>query len=43
MRLGPSLPAFVSPGILKVLVERFDIRPISGDPEKDLAEALGGR
>ena len=41
MRLGPSLPAFVTPGILKVLVERFDIRPISENPEKDLTEALG--
>ncbi|HOT07177.1 MAG TPA: hydroxylamine reductase [Methanotrichaceae archaeon] len=25
--LGPSLPAFVSPGVLKVLVESFDIKP----------------
>ena len=40
MRLGPSLPAFVTPGILKVLVEKFNIRPISDDPARDLKEAL---
>ena len=38
--LGPSLPAFVSPGVLKVLVENFDIHPIS-DPETDMEEMLG--
>jgi hydroxylamine reductase len=40
IRLGPSLPAFVSSGILDFLVEQFNIRPIS-TPEKDLAEILG--
>ena len=39
MRLGPTLPAFVTPGILKVLVEKFDIRPI-GTAEGDLADSL---
>ena len=39
IKLGPTLPAFVSPNILKVLVENFDISPISS-PEKDLASAL---
>ncbi|MFH1037640.1 MAG: hydroxylamine reductase [PVC group bacterium] len=39
IRLGPSLPAFVSPGVLQVLVKKFAIRPI-GDPEEDLAEIL---
>jgi hydroxylamine reductase len=28
IRLGPTLPAFVSPGVLKVLFEKFDIKPI---------------
>ncbi|WPX09870.1 hydroxylamine reductase [Anaerocellum danielii] len=37
--LGPSLPAFVSPNILQVLVERFNIKPIS-NPENDLNEIL---
>lgn len=39
MRLGPSLPAFVTPGILKVLVEKFNIMPI-GTPEQDLNAIL---
>ncbi len=29
IRLGPSLPAFVTPGILKVLAEKFNIMPIT--------------
>jgi len=40
IRLGPSLPAFVSPAVLKVLVEKFDIKPIS-TPEEDLKAILG--
>jgi hydroxylamine reductase len=28
IRLGPSLPAFVTPGALKVLVDTFDLKPI---------------
>ncbi|MEJ2024574.1 MAG: hydroxylamine reductase, partial [Deltaproteobacteria bacterium] len=27
MRLGPTLPGFVSPNVLKVLVDKFDIKP----------------
>ncbi|MDR3301404.1 MAG: hydroxylamine reductase [Spirochaetaceae bacterium] len=42
IRLGPSLPAFVSPGVLDFLVKQFNIKPIT-TPEKDLAEILGGR
>jgi len=38
--LGPSLPAFVSPNVLKVLVEKFNIKPIS-IPEADLKAILG--
>ncbi|MFA5088951.1 MAG: hydroxylamine reductase [Candidatus Omnitrophota bacterium] len=40
IRLGPSLPAFVSSNVLKVLVEKFNIRPVSS-PEEDLKEILG--
>jgi hydroxylamine reductase len=40
MKLGPSLPAFVSPAVLKVLVEKFQLAPIR-TPQEDLAEALG--
>jgi hydroxylamine reductase len=39
IRLGPSLPAFVSPNVLKVLVEKFNLMPIS-TPEKDLQAIL---
>jgi hydroxylamine reductase len=35
IRLGPSLPAFITPDILKVLVEKFNIKPITS-PEEDL-------
>lgn len=38
--LGPSLPAFVSPNILKILVEQFELTPISS-PEVDLNKLLG--
>jgi hydroxylamine reductase len=40
MRLGPSLPAFVTPPVLDVLVEKFDIKPIA-TPDEDLAAILG--
>ncbi len=40
IRLGPSLPAFVSPNVLKVLVENFEIQPI-GTVEGDLKAILG--
>ncbi len=40
IRLGPTLPAFVTPAVLGVLVEKFGIRPIS-TPDADLASALG--
>lgn len=38
--LGPSLPAFISPNVLQVLIDKFDIKPIS-NPEADLKEILG--
>jgi hydroxylamine reductase len=40
IRLGPSLPAFVTPPVLKVLVEKFNIAPI-GTPDEDLKAILG--
>ena len=40
IKLGPSLPAFVSPNVLKVLVDKFHIAPIT-TPEEDLKEILG--
>ena len=37
--LGPSLPAFISPNVLNVLVENYNIAPIS-TPEEDLKKLL---
>ena len=30
--IGPALPAFITPNVLQVLQEKFDLRPISNDP-----------
>ena len=38
--LGPSLPAFISPDILKFLSENYNLTPIS-TPEEDLKKILG--
>lgn len=40
IRLGPSLPAFITPNVLNVLVENFNIMPIS-TPDEDLQTILG--
>ena len=40
MRLGPSLPAFVTPNVLKVLVDNYGIKPIT-TPEEDIKAILG--
>jgi hydroxylamine reductase len=40
IRLGPSLPAFITPNVLDVLVKTFNIMPIS-TPEQDLKAILG--
>ncbi|KPJ76250.1 MAG: hydroxylamine reductase [Deltaproteobacteria bacterium SG8_13] len=40
IRLGPSLPAFVSPNVLEVLVKNFNIMPIQ-TAEEDLKAILG--
>jgi hydroxylamine reductase len=39
IRLGPSLPAFVTPNVLNVLVEKFAVKPI-GTVDEDLAQIL---
>ena len=41
IRLGPTLPAFLSPGVMKVLVENFALKGI-GDPARDVAAMLNG-
>ena len=40
IKLGPTLPAFISPNVLNVLVENYNIAPTTS-PEADLAELLG--
>ena len=40
IRLGPTLPAFITPNVLDVLVKNFNIMPI-GTPDDDLKAILG--
>jgi len=42
IRLGPSLPAFLSPNVAKVLVDSFDIKPI-GTVEEDIESMMNGQ
>jgi hydroxylamine reductase len=41
IRLGPTLPAFLSPGVADVLVEHFDLKP-TGTVEEDVAAIAAG-
>ncbi len=40
IRLGPSLPAFITPNVLNFLVENYDIKAIT-TPDEDLKAILG--
>ena len=40
IRLGPTLPAFVSPNVLSFLVQQYNIAPIT-TPDEDLKAILG--
>ncbi|HJX34245.1 MAG TPA: hypothetical protein VJ373_03635, partial [Desulfatiglandales bacterium] len=40
IRLGPSLPAFITPNVLGVLVKNYNIMPIKS-PEEDIKAILG--
>ena len=40
IKLGPTLPAFISPNVLQYLVDNFGIAPIT-TPEEDLKQLLG--
>jgi hydroxylamine reductase len=42
IRLGPTLPAFLSPNVVKVLVDNFDIKPI-GEVKADVEAMMAGR
>ena len=39
IKLGPSLPAFITPNVLNLLVEKYNISPV-GNVDEDLAEML---
>ena len=41
IRLGPTLPAFVSPIVLNVLVDKFDIKP-TGEVAADIEAMMAG-
>ena len=41
IRLGPTLPAFLSPNVASVLVEKFDIKPIE-NVDSDIAAMMSG-
>ena len=41
MRLGPTLPGFLTPNVAKVLVEKFNIKPI-GDVQADIEAMMKG-
>jgi len=40
IRISPSLPAFLTPNVVQVLQQNFDLKPIT-TPEEDLKEILG--
>ncbi|EKD28727.1 MAG: hypothetical protein ACD_79C00231G0001 [uncultured bacterium] len=42
IKIGPSLPAFITPNVLKVLVDNFNIQPIS-TVDADIKLALAGK
>lgn len=41
IHLGPTLPAFLSPNVVQVLVEKFDIRPTT-EPTADIEKMMQG-
>ena len=40
IRLGPTLPAFLSPNVLTLLAEKYGIAPVT-TPEEDMRALLG--
>lgn len=42
IRLGPALPAFVSPKVLAMLQAGFDLKPIGSDARADMMAAMAG-
>lgn len=42
IRLGPTLPAFLSQNVLQVLVDKFDIKPV-GEVKEDIEAMMAGK
>ena len=42
IRLGPTLPGFLSPNVAKVLVDKFDIKPV-GEVAEDIEAMMAGK
>jgi hydroxylamine reductase len=40
IHIGPALPAFVSPNVLRILQEKFDLQPIGKSGKADVAAAM---
>jgi hydroxylamine reductase len=40
IRLGPALPAFVSPNVLAILQEQFDLQPIGKHAKADVLATM---
>jgi hydroxylamine reductase len=40
IRLGPTLPAFLTPALINVLVEKFGIAPVGPDAKADIAQCM---
>ena len=40
IRIGPAAPAFVTPNVLSILAEKFDLGLVGSDAHKDVAQAL---
>jgi len=40
IRLGPALPAFISPGVLEILQEKFDLQPIGSSGQADVIQVM---
>ncbi len=40
VRIGPTLPAFLTPNLINILVEKYNVMPIT-TPQEDLAAILG--
>ncbi len=42
IRLGPTLPGFLSPAVAKVVIEKFDLKPI-GTVQEDIDAMMAGK